>query len=108
VNTYDPLFSEEFYESVTRVISTNNSFESTIKDGIEFIIENPFDQCYTKPLRHDLSGYRSYRKGRIRIIFDVDKDTHIIRFYVTSMRKDGDKDDPYVIMKSSLKNGFHF
>ncbi len=63
-------------------------------DGLAF---SPSSQG--KPLRKELSGYRSLKMARYRIIYAVDEPARVVTVYAVGIRKDGDNLDVYYLMR---------
>ena len=72
---------------------------------IEQLKEEP--ELLGKPLVGPLKEYRSVRAAgrRYRIIYQVHKETIVVIVVAIGMRKSGDKNDIYELMKKLVKTG---
>ena len=80
--TYRLLYSETSREQIR---SLHPQIKSSIKVHIQKLRDNPYSG---KPLEKDLSGYRSLRTKRFRIIYKIDHDEKIVQIHYVGHRKD--------------------
>ncbi len=80
--SYRLLYSET---SSKQIKSLHPGLKPLVKKHIEDLKETPF---LGKPLERELSGYYSLRTKKIRIIYDVDHEKHIVRIHYLGPRKD--------------------
>ena len=52
-----------------------------------------------KPLRKELSGLRSLKMARYRVIYAVNEPTRVVTVRAIGIRKEGDRLDVYEVMK---------
>ncbi|MCD6276568.1 MAG: type II toxin-antitoxin system RelE/ParE family toxin [Thermoplasmata archaeon] len=72
-------FSREFLQRYKKLKAGERNI---IDEVIETIVKNP---DAGKPLRYSLKGLRSYRSGKMRVIYQVEKDK--IYFITFGLRK---------------------
>ncbi len=76
---------------------------------LEIIPQNPNDRAYY--LKDDLKKYRRYKQGleRYRLFFAFSTTPKIILYLylndIYTLRKEGDKNDPYEIFKTFVRRG---
>lgn len=116
---YDVLLSDhasEVYTNLHRAMveaekrGENNSSHHTVFRMIQemvkvFIPRNPIDPKHG--MRGALSNYFRVKKGRHRVCWAANSKTRkvCILFISETLRKDGDKNDPYVLFERMLKSG---
>ena len=79
---YHLLYSETSREQIK---SLHPDIKSSIKAHIQKLRDHPYSG---KPLEKELSGYRSLRTKRFRIIYKVDHDKQIVQIHYVGHRKD--------------------
>jgi len=116
---YDVILSEhasDVYRNLHRAMieaekrGENNSSHHTIFHMIEetikvFIPRNPIDPKYG--LKGALSKFFRIKKSRHRVCWAANSNTRMvcILFISETLRKDGDKNDPYALFERMLKSG---
>lgn len=74
-----------------------------IADRIDGLTSDPEKQG--KPLRGELSEYRSLRAAgqRYRVLYSVEKDRLIVAVVAIGIRREGSREDVYVLAKKLLR-----
>ncbi len=80
--TFRILYSET---SRNQIKSLHPELKPIIKRSIERLSEDPL---LGKALEKDLSGFRSLRTRRFRILYKVDDETRAVLIYYVGLRKD--------------------
>jgi len=83
------LYRIEYLKDVvkTEIPSLSKSAKALIMRAIEErLTVEPIK--FGKPLRHDLSGYRSLRIGNYRVIYSIDVVNHVVIISAIHHRKD--------------------
>lgn len=71
--------------SLKQVRSLHPQLKPVVKRGIERLEGDPY---LGKALEKDLSGYRSLRTRKFRILYKVDDETRTVRIHYIGPRKD--------------------
>jgi mRNA interferase RelE/StbE len=79
---YQLLFSET---TRNQIIKLHPELKSVIRSRLDMLRENPFKG---KRLERELSGYRSLRAKRFRIIYKLNLDERIVEIHYIGHRKD--------------------
>ena len=75
-----------FTPEASRLISSlHPEIKKYIKNDLDEIHENPY---VGKDLQEELSGFKSLRSKRYRIIYDIDESRKTIRVYYVGRRRD--------------------
>lgn len=93
-------------ESASNYASAHCTTFNMVRDAIKRIIPaDPLNRSYA--LRGDLSNIFRLRKGRLRICWIASSKIKrvCILFISETLRKEGDRNDPYEIFKSLLSSG---
>ena len=93
-------------ESAGDYVSAHCTTFHMVQDAVKRIIPNdPLNKSYA--LRGDLSDIFRLRKGRLRICWIASSQMRrvCILFISETLRKEGDANDPYTIVKSLLASG---
>jgi mRNA interferase RelE/StbE len=97
---------------IVRIAPSALEYLQTLDPSTRKTIGNKIDDLRTdaekrgKPLRSVLSAYRSvHGAGRYRIIFEVRQQEVVVYVVHIGLRKDGDQDDAYALLKKYLKLG---
>ena len=79
---YRLIYSETSCNQITKL---HPEIKSIIRAKLYTLKNNPY---IGKQLQRDLSGYRSFRANRFRIIYKVNDDNHTIEIHYIGHRKD--------------------
>ena len=76
-----------------------------VRDAIRIIQANPTDSKHS--LAGDLSGISRLKKGRMRVcwVTALDSRTVCILYISETLRKEGDKNDPYAVFTKMVMSG---
>jgi mRNA-degrading endonuclease RelE of RelBE toxin-antitoxin system len=100
-------FRDRSHKAVERGETSNYHITAfhMIRDAIRQIEANPTDSRYA--LAGDLSGIFRMKKGRVRICWVTSIETRAIciLFISETLRKEGDKNDPYAIFTKMVMSG---
>jgi len=77
--------------------------QERIRDRIDSLASNPDKKG--KSLSGQLTGYRSIRAGRYRIIYRAEKEQALVFVVALGIRKGGEKRDIYELAKKLIKAG---
>jgi len=84
------------------IADSNKRIGKTIAQRIKGLSQDP--QKQGKPLFAELTGFRSLRVGRYRVIYTILEDNKVVVAAV-GIRKEGDREDIYRIAKKLLSLG---
>lgn len=82
MTAYDLLYSQACRRQIR---SLHPELKRIVKARIEALRANPY---LGKTLEKDLSGYRSLRSKRYRILYTIDREDHIVQLHYVGHRKD--------------------
>ena len=88
---YQILYSETSRKQIRKL---HPRTRPAVKSGIKKLHENPYSG---KLLEKELSGYRSIRMRRFRVIYKIDEKKHKVEIHYVGHRK-----DIYEIFRESL------
>lgn len=77
--------------------------QKQIRDRIQGLTSNP--DVRGKPLRFELSGFRSIVVGRYRVIYRLDEEQRFVIVVLIGIRKEGDRKDAYIIAQRLRSKG---
>jgi mRNA interferase RelE/StbE len=80
-----------------QIKSLHPQIKPTVKSHIQTLKENSY---MGKALERELSGYYSLRTKRVRVIYKIDHQNHIVQIYYIGQRK-----DIYEVFKEFLDKG---